>query len=371
MASRTFDRQRLTTNAVAACLLGLAFLMSCHSGAADQPAAEAPTPQRVQIAEVETSTADRLLRFSGTLRAASRAQLSFPLAARIAERPVEIGDEVRRGQLLARLDDREIRNNLATAEATLDEIEARQVQVDAELGRVRQLAAAKAATDQELDSAEAAASSLQASLDAASARRQEARRLLSETRMTAPYAGVVTAIHMEPGEMASPGRTVLEVSGAGNLEVEVGVPERLVPQLKEGEGVTLELPLSSQGAVQGTLRSIGRVAAGVGSLFPVVVEVPGQGTVAAGMTAEVLLPAHSDAQLTVPLAAVLNPGGSRPSVFQLVDAPEGPRVRKVAVEVDRLVNGRVAVSGELDSQQPVVVAGHSGLLDGQAVEVVR
>jgi multidrug efflux pump subunit AcrA (membrane-fusion protein) len=107
-------------------------------------------------------------------------------------------------------------------------------------------------------------------------------------------------------------------------------------------------------------------------LFPLVVELIPEGEEGSvdpvsGMSAEVILDIPSAATLTVPLAAVVNPGGSSPSVFRL----RGDRMEQVEVEVMTLVGERVAVQGELAAGDEVVVSGHASLLDGQQVEVVR
>ncbi len=88
-----------------------------------------------------------------------------------------------------------------------------------------------------------------------------------------------------------------------------------------------------------------------------------------GMAAEVVFAVggESSGLLAVPLAAVLNPGGRQPEVFRL----EGDRVHRVEVEVVSLVGERVAVRGDLEAGAEVVVTGHTALLDGDRVEVIR
>jgi len=101
-------------------------------------------------------------------------------------------------------------------------------------------------------------------------------------------------------------------------------------------------------------------------LFPVEVAVDiDNARVVPGLTAEVLLQIESDANLTVPLQAILNPGSSQPSVYVIADGTAS----RVSVELGQVSGGRVAVTGDLEPGDMVAVAGHVGLADGDAVEV--
>jgi RND family efflux transporter MFP subunit len=349
-------------------ILAVAACLGVSSTATEETHRSSPDRvRRVQVAAVLPDTDARAVRFAGVTRAMDRAALSFTVGARLATRPVDIGDRVRSGQVLARLDARELQNAADSAAAALAETEARLAQVERDRQRVQRLAASRAATTEEVEQVTAAAAALASARDAAMARAKEARRLLAEATLVAPFAGTVTAVHLEPEEMATPGRPVVEVSGDGAVEVQVGVPESLLRHLREGEAVTVELPLAERHSVQGEIRSLGRAAVGAGQLFPVLLSLEAAPGLVAGMTAEVLLTVRSSEALTVPLEAVINPGGRSPAVFRLEDG----HAHKVAVTIEALSGERVAVQGSLRAGDEVVVTGQGALLDGEAVEVLR
>jgi RND family efflux transporter MFP subunit len=343
---------------------------------AQTPAPEAPatTVKRVRVATVEPARDAREVRFSGVTRAVRRARLAFTLGGRVVERPVEVGDRVAAGEVIARLDDRELRNAVATARGSLTELAARRAQSERDLERVERLAGVDAATSEELERVRAAAESLRAAESAAEARLREAERLLDEARLTAPFAGTVTDVHLEPGEFAGPGRAVVDLSGAGGLELRVEVPESVVGRIAEGDEVTVHLPLLDR-TVDGRVDSVARSAAGAGSLFPVVASLPPEPGLAAGSTAELVLHLELDDALSVPVEAVVDPGGRRPAVYRLDgvraagDAENGWQVAKVEVDVGSLLGDRVSIRGDLEVGDRVVVGGQRGLLDGEAVEV--
>lgn len=329
-----------------------------------------PAPRRVRVATVEAVDRPRQLGFSGVTRAVDRARLAFSIGGRLLERPVEIGDRVRAGQTLARLDDRETRNALTSARAVLAESRSQLAQLQRDLERVEQLVEAKAATREELEQATAATEGVEAAVEAAQARLREAERLAAETRLTAPFDATVSQVFQQPGEFLQPGQPVVVLSGDGEVEVEVEVPESLILQIQPGDRATVVMPAVGE-PLEATIRSVGRSATGVGGLFPVIARLDADPRLVAGMTAEVLLRLRDAATLAVPVEAVVNPGGRRPSVFRVVDGDGGPRVERLEVEVLHLLEASVTVRGLLEAGDRVVAAGQHALLDGDRVEIER
>ncbi len=361
MKSRTAVFTILALAAVAA-----AFLVAAAAAPGDAPPAQS-AGKKVRVAAVESASDPTQLRFSGITRSAQRAKLSFSLGARLASRSVEVGDVVKKGQVLARLDDLEVKNGLATAKAALADAAARRGQVQRDVERVEKLASAKAATAEELEKTRAGLESLRAGEDAAASRLREVERLVGETALRAPYDGTVTEVLVEPGEFVGPGRAILTLSGEGDTEVQVEVPEGLLPGLAPGAAVPVRVAMLGGREVAGTIRSLGRSAAGPGQLFPVVVALDKAAAVPAGATAELSFRVGAASALSVPVGAVVDPGGRRPAVFKV----DGSVVRKVPVKVGNLLGSRVTVEGDLAAGDRVVVGGQRGLLDGDAVEVEK
>jgi RND family efflux transporter MFP subunit len=323
------------------------------------------------VAAVEEATAPRSVRFSGVTRSVRRAALTFPVPERLRLRHVAVGEHVLEGQPLAVLDDRRFRNAVDSSRATVAELEVRLAQADRDRRRVEHLASLKAATTEELEHMVAASDAVRAGLAAARARLDEARRLLDEATMEAPFPGTITAVMLEPGEHAQPGRPVLEISGDGAIELRVEVPESVVSGLREGQTARVDLPFRGGGAdarTVGRITSVARAAVGPGRLFPVILALEPAPSLAAGLSAsaELLLENATKRALTVPIRAVVNPGSSWPAVFVV----RAGQAYHVPVELGQLVGQRVAVVGDLSLGERVVVAGHTQLADGDAVEVL-
>jgi RND family efflux transporter MFP subunit len=322
---------------------------------------------RVEVAAVEAVSSRRPLRYSGIVRAADRADLAFSMPGRMERRPVELGDRVERGQLLAALDAAQFRNARDAARARVQDVQARLAQLRRDHDRVERLLEARAAGREEVEQVRSGLEAAEAGLAAAQAELAESERLVREARLLAPFPGTVSELRLEPGEYAQPGVPVVQLSGADALEIEIEVPEAQRAGLEPGSVVGVELPLLSGRRLTGRIESLGRAATRAGRLFPVVVALERAPGVVPGVTAEVELSAGGEARPSVPVAAVIDPGGNDAAVFRAA----GGRVERVPVSVRELVGSRVTVEGALAPGDEVVVAGHASLLDGEAVEVAR
>jgi RND family efflux transporter MFP subunit len=348
-------------------LLAVGVSLSLPAASSDPSPAGVPASPghpRVATATVEAAEVQRSARLSGVTRAQRRARLAFEVGGRVVARDVEVGARFRRGQILARLDGRQLDNAVTAATAAVVEVEARLAQQERERERANRLLEAGAISREAVEQTEANVGALRALRDAAVARAAEAQRTSIEGVLRAPFDGTVVAVGLQPGEFAQPGATVVEIAGDGPVEVEFEVPETFIEALRPGQPVEVGLPFVGR-TVPGRVLTRGGATGGAGRLFPVVVAVDPDRDVLPGMTAEVTVVSSGRRALSVPLAAVLNPGGTRPAVFRL----DGGRVRRVEVELYGIDGQRVTFSGPLQPGDRVVVTGVGLLADGDEVEV--
>jgi RND family efflux transporter MFP subunit len=359
----------MKTGKIISTLIGISFLGTALAfGFWPERPATPKTASRsvpVQVQAITAEITQREVRFSGVTRPARHAVLSFVVPARMDQRPVEVGDQVHKGQVLARLDVREFDHAVSRAQAVTAELAAQLGQAQRDQRRLERLIQNNAAAVQDAERAAARTSALQAALDAARARLEEARRVRSEATLRAPFSGMVTRVSLEPGEWAEPGHPVIELSGDGEIELEVEVPETVIGRLQKGQAVTVRLPFVGGKRISGRVDHVALAALTAGRLFPVLVTLKPTPELRAGLTAELVLTIQTPPKLLVPLAAIINPGASRPSLFVL----ENNRVREVLVELGAFSNKNVAVTGNLKPGDQVVVTGHTMLSDGKSVEV--
>lgn len=355
---------RFTSILAATGALAGAFALASSPTPSSSTAGEA---RRVAVASVELGRLERMVGFPGSTRAADRAELAFLVGGRVAERSVEVGDRVRAGQVIARLDTREVNNGVSVARAELARSEAARGQLQRDVERSEALLAARAATREEVERTQAGLDSALAVEGAARAALAEAERRLGEAVLRAPYAGVVVATHAEVGENVTSGRRIISLAGSSALEVEIEVPENVIAGLELDEVVRVSFPTSARDPLEARVSRLARDSFGAGALFPVVVALPPRPDLVAGLTTRVELDLGLEQSLLVPIAAVVDPGGRRPTLYRIVDG----RAERVEIEVLGFEGDRVAVSGSLAAGDVVVVGGQRGLLDGEVVELVR
>jgi RND family efflux transporter MFP subunit len=215
----------------------------------------------------------------GTVRSRRHVTVAAQTVARVVEVAVQAGDTVRTGQLLVRLDDAEVAARFARTEA--------------QYARVRRFVAAEAATREQLETAEAEYRQAKAGLD--------------HTRILAPLDGVVAERHAEPGDLASPGRALLEVFDPSALRIEAHVREGVVGRLAVGARLPVVLQATDR-TVEGVVAAILPAADARTRTFEVRVDLPSEPGIAPGMFGRLRVPIGARTVVRVPTAAVTRVG---------------------------------------------------------------
>ncbi len=319
-------------------------------GATGPPAvggAEAAVPVRTEPV-VRGSISDAI-RATGTLEAEEEVDLVARGAGPVTEILVEEGDQVRRGQLLARLDDREARNVVAQRTVTLEEA---------------RLAFERASTQRERGLVSQEAYDTAASALAAAETQLEAARIqLADTEVRAPYDAVVSVRSVNRNQYVSPGTALFRVYADDPLLCRVQVPEKELTRLAVGQSARLEVEAFADRVLDGAVERIRpSVEAGTGTVT-VTVGVRSEGVLRPGMFAAVSIETDRlDGVLVVPREAlVLDAIGD--VVFVVADGVARRREVELGVRSDEVVQ---VVAG-LEAGEPLVVLGQDGLADGTPV----
>ena len=308
----------------------------------------------VEVAVAELGVAARTVTVSGTVEPIRSVGVNSQLAGALTLVAVEEGDRVREGQVLARLDDRELRAQVASAEASLELAEST-------YERAEQLRQARVITDAEYERDRAARAAARAQL-------QQLRTRLTYSTIRSPLSGVVTEKRVEAGDLVAPQTRLFTVADISTMVVRVPVSERDVTSLHPGVAVDVSLDALPGRMVSGRIRRVFPSADTATRLVPVEVALTGAATslVRPGFLARVVfsLEARQDA-LLIPASALLGGSGGR-SVFVV----ERDTVRRRAVQTGLTTQGRVEILAGLDRGERVVIAGHNTLRDGAAVRIV-
>lgn len=319
-------------------------------------------PVSVRTTEVRVSDAGEPLRFGGVVQPRDRATLTFQVGGVLRERPVELGQAVASGDLLARLFNPELDPAREAARARVNEVLAQTEQARLDADRAAQLHARGMLSAQERDRQASRLDALRASVGSARAALRQSEQVQHEMRLEAPFAGTIEAVLVEPGEYVAPGQPVMRLSADSGYEVEVRVPVSMLEGLSVGDRLPVWGSLDGSYG-QGRVTEIGRSASQGSVLYPLVVSLDNT-LVRAGDAVEVGLTRRRPARAAVPFSAVMRSADGL-SVFRL----DGERVRRVAVEVAGL-QGEWALLEENSLQAGDLVV-HSGLTRLADNDIVR
>jgi RND family efflux transporter MFP subunit len=367
----------LRSRLLAACGLGLvAQITACGE---PEPAPELP-PRAIRWMRVDASMPAETRAISGIVTAVADTRLAFEVGGTVAEVVARLGDQVERGDVLARLDPEPFGLKVRDAEAELAEAIARQERAHAEFERTTALFEADVASRQELDRDRAIRDSSASRVEAARAQLELARRDLRRSVLRAPFTGSISVRDIEPAMEVASGQTAFEMdSEESGLRVEVQMPETLITRISQGDSVNVTFPsIESPGeggaALEAIITEVG-TRAGAGNAFPVRADFrrtpPG---VRPGMTAEIIFelpPIESDGLgidgVLIPFAAVRVGADEAFSVF--VYDKETSTLRSTPIQTGGVRDNDIAVLSGLEEGTIIATAGVSFLRDGQEVRL--
>jgi RND family efflux transporter MFP subunit len=285
----------------------------------------------------------------GTVRAKLHATLEARLSGHIDQMPVALGEKVQKGQLIARLDAGEIAARLDQAKASLEE-------ADRDWKRTSALFAQQSATRAEYDSAQARQQIAQSAV-------AEANAMMSYVEITAPFDGVITKKWADVGDLAAPGKPLVDLEDPAALQLQADVPEALNANIKPGDRLPVRVaPVTND--IEGTVAEMSPVADPNSRTFLVKLDLPDAPGLRSGQFGRVAVPVGEVSAIRVPASAVIQ-RGQMELVFVVVNGYAQLRLVKTGSRIGDEIE---LVSG-LNSGEPVVTDGEASLTDGQPVEV--
>lgn len=302
-----------------------------------------PPAVRVSVVEARPRPLPMFEEVAGTIRARVRATLEAKVSGRIEELPVRLGQAVKAGQLVARLDAAEIRARLDQAQAALQ-------QAEQDWRRQKSLYEQQAASRSEYDAAQARYAMAQGAAE-------EARAMGAYVEIHAPFNAVVTRKFVEVGDLAAPGKPLVEIEDADALQLDADVPEALAGQIHLDSLLTLT---ASGQAIEGTVSEIAPAADPASRTVRVKLDLPPKAPARSGQFARLRVPLGEREALRIPAGAVVR-RGQMEIVFVARDGTAHLRL----IKTGRRAGEDVEVVSGLEPGDQVVVEGVSQLIDGQ------
>ena len=331
------------------------------------PKEVAPEPVRaVRTLKVEAGTAQLERDYAAEIKARTESRLGFRVSGKLLMRPVNAGDAVRAGQVLAQLDPQDLRLGQEAAQAG---VAAAQVQFElavADFKRYQDLRAQNFISAAELERRETTLKAAKAQLEQVKAQAGVQINQTSYSSLNAPASGVVTAVEAEPGQVLAAGTSVLRLALDGPRDAVFAVPEDRVNELRallNRAGAVRVVPWGSQEAVPATVREIAAAADPVTRTFSVKADIGGA-ALRLGQTATVrIAQSGREGVVRLPLTALVE--HKNQSAVWLLEG--SMKVRLNPVTVAGAEGNTVLVSAGLSAGDEVVTAGTHLLTPGQTV----
>ncbi len=356
--------------------------------------AERPPVTGVELVTAVSAPRERFGEAVGTVRANNIAAVAPQVMGRVTSLPVAEGVRVGKGALLATIDDTQVRAQLAAAEAMVAEAEggreeAERFVAQAEAGkslaektyeRFRTLNEEKVITPQEFDEVEVKRTIAVKEYERSLTRRAQAvakiaqvkaqadvaRAMLSYTRVTAPFPGVVTEKRADAGSMAVPGVPIVVLEDTGRYRLEASVPETYLGTLPVGSRVRVVLGTPPGKEIPGTVSEVVPQVDPESRTFTVKVDLPAGGQrFRTGMFGRVLFPTGKEDLLVVPQRAILRVGGY--DALYTVTADNVARL--VMVTTGKSFGDEVEILSGIEPGARVAISPLEKLVDGARVEV--
>ncbi len=336
------------------------------------PAAAAPTKPALTVSTVTPQTLDwaQTLKAGGNVAAWQEAVIGPEISNyRITEVRANVGDVVKKGQVLARIAADTVEAEFAEMRAAVAEAEAALAEARANHERAKQLTAKGFYSAEQSTRTQTAADTAQARLDAAQARLQSAGLKRAKATVLAPDDGIVSARNATVGTLTQPGQELFRLIRGGRLEWRAEVTAAVINSLRPGQAAYLVAPHGGGVLVAGQVRAVAPTVDAQTRTALVYVDLPADAAkrLSAGMYVRGEFSLGRSPALTLPQSAVLLREG-----FAYVFRVDGDKVRQVKVATGRRDGERIEIvaTGGLDAKAAVVAGGVGFLADGDTVRVV-
>ncbi len=330
-------------------LTGLALLgAGCvkHDDHLETPSLPKATVKIMTVtAETRLATEDVV----GTVRPKLSAVIAAKLSGTIEKVLVVPGQGVKAGEWLVQLDAREI-------QARLNQALAVQEQTKNDIDRFTKLLVTQAVTQQEFDAVQARHRVAQGAV-------AEAETLLSHTHIVAPFDGLITRKYADVGDLATPGKPLLEIEDPRALRLDADVPEDALSKLKMGDLLKVRIA-SLDSDIIGTISEIAPAADPNSRTFLVKLDLPSQPGLRSGQFGRVAVPLATVKALRVPFTALVVRGQ-----MELVFVATNNQAQLRLVKTGKHLGDAIELVSGIDSGEQIVVEGAERLSDGQPLAV--
>jgi len=351
-------------------LLGWSVGRSAIDPAALDPSAKGPVLELLpqEVATVEVRSLSRRVPLTGTLQPRDWSEIKAQVAGEIEEVSVRAGEQVKRDQVLARFDARELRARLADKQASLAGAKAQLELARKKLDSMRAMRERELVSTMELDTAESTYRVNRASVDSLQAQLDQAKKALEDCEIRSPLDGVVAERAAQVGSAVTPGSKLFTVMDLSMLELTALVPASDIPSVQLGQEVTFQVEGFGARSFTGMVERINPSTEPGSRSIALYVQIANPaGELKGGMFAQGTLRIAETVDAKVIPASAVHREADASFVYR-IDGDTVSR-RTVDVGIRDVASGSVAILSGLEAGDRVIVSALENLQPGTAVRI--
>ena len=331
-----------------------------------------PVIRPVVTHAVQDFVEGRIRRFPGTAKAALKTYLSFRVGGEVTEVNVSVGDYIKAGKEIARLDAADYQMRVQQQEAERARVDAALIEAKASYDRIRQLFRKKIVTKAEMDATKAKYDATVAQKDSVTEALKLSRKQLAYTRLNAPITGDISEVFIEAHQVVQAGQAIAAITNRGPIEMDIRVPARLINRIKKGAKATIKFDALPDNTYPAVVTEVSAVASET-STYPVTLKLLKTGhTVKPGMVGEatfMLKASAGDFRVLVPAEAVVGAPGK--TYFVWVVSPETQTVSRQPVTIGNLTSEGLQIKAGIEPGTLIVTRGVNRMEEGMRVRLLE
>lgn len=349
-------------------MLGVS-LAGCNE--ADVKKVELP-PRSIKYMKLDQLAKNATRQLAGVVKAGTSANVAFEINGSVTVMTKKIGDPVKKGEALAKLDPKSIELEVKQAEFSLKQALATLEDTRSKLSQKEQLWKSRYTTKTALDTAKVNFANAEGQVGIARSQLDLRKRDLGKTVLEAPFSGTVSERAVEVFEEVKAGEAIYKLQTQGENEVEVSVPETLIGFVKVGDSVTVKLSPLNGTSTKGLVTEVSPQA-GDANAFPVTVRLEkSPPELRPGMSAQVIITFKGEGTgkaYSIPVGA-LKPDVTENQGTVFVYDPKTETIRQAAVKVVGIKGNMPEIVGDIEPGDIIAVAGVGQMYDGMKVRLL-
>ncbi len=322
----------------------------------------------VKTSQVETSGNSPFLSVSGKIQAVNSADLSTRMMGYVDKVHVNVGDKVRKGQLLVSINNSDLQAKRAQVNAGITQATVGFNNAKKDYNRFKNLFADNSASQKEMDDITANYEMAKAQLESAKQMKNEINAQFAYSNITAPFSGTVTSKNVETGNMANPGVPLISIETPGNFEVMAMVPETEISEIENGSSVDV-LVKSINKTIKGKVTEVSTSAKNTGGQYLVKIDLEKtDANILSGMFTTVQFPVERKAKselVLIPTEAIITNG--QLSGIYTVSQSNTAILRWL--RLGRTFGDQVEVLSGLNSDEAYIVSAEGKLFNGAKITI--